>query len=134
MLSYGTRVQRFTVDIDPVTGAISKFRIVETVEFKNKLGDPLDGIAPGSALDAGNLGNSFDPEGLVVHPHTGNLLVSDEYGPSLYEFGRDGTLVARLQDPGEPQAGQRRRQLQLRRRRRHGPAHQSRLRGPGDQP
>ena len=32
------------------------------------------------------LGRSFDPEGLVVDPGSGNLIVSDEYGPSLYEF------------------------------------------------
>lgn len=99
VLSYGTRVQRFMLNIDPVTGAISKFRIVETVQFKNKLGEPLDGIAPGTALDAGNLGNAFDPEGIVVHPVTGNLLVSDEYGPSLYEFHRDGTLVRAFKVP-----------------------------------
>ena len=99
VLPYGTRVQRFTLDIHPVTGAISKFRIVETVHFNNKLGEPLDGIAPGSALDASNLGNSFDPEGLVVHPATGDLLVSDEYGPSLYEFRRDGTLVRAFKIP-----------------------------------
>jgi hypothetical protein len=99
VLSYGTRVQRFAVDIHPVTGAISRFRIVETVQFQNKLGEPLDGIAPGSAVDASNLGNSFDPEGLVVHPATGNLLVSDEYGPSLYEFHRDGTLVRAFKIP-----------------------------------
>ena len=99
VLSYGTRVQRFTVDIHPVTGAISKFKIVETVQFQNKLGEPLDGIAPGSALDASNLGNSFDPEGLAVHPATGNLLVSDEYGPSLYEFHRDGTLIRAFKIP-----------------------------------
>ena len=99
VLSYGTRVQRFAVDIHPVTGAISRFRILETVEFHNKLGEPLDGIAPGSALDASNLGNSFDPEGLVVHPATGDLFVSDEYGPSLYEFRRDGTLVRAFKIP-----------------------------------
>jgi hypothetical protein len=99
VLPYGTRVQRFTVDIHPVTGTISRFRIVETVEFRNKLGEPLDGIAPGNALDASNLGNSLDPEGLVVHPATGNLLVSDEYGPSLYEFQRDGTLVRAFKIP-----------------------------------
>ncbi|HEY3178970.1 MAG TPA: hypothetical protein VGL25_08825 [Casimicrobiaceae bacterium] len=29
-LPYDTRVQRFTIDIDPITGAISNFRIVET--------------------------------------------------------------------------------------------------------
>src|SRR5262245_24414816 len=39
LLSYGTRVQRFTIDINPVSGAISNFKIVETVEFTNKLGD-----------------------------------------------------------------------------------------------
>ena len=99
VLSYHTRVQRFTLDIHPLTGAISKFKIVETVEFKNKLGEPMDGIAPSAALDASNLGNSFDPEGLVVHPLTGNLLVSDEYGPSLYEFSRDGTLVRAFKTP-----------------------------------
>ncbi len=99
MLSYGTRVQRFTLDIHPVTGAISNFKIVETVHFKNKLGEPLDGISPGAALDASNLGNSFDPEGLVVNPATGTFLVSDEYGPSLYEFHRDGTLLRAFKIP-----------------------------------
>src|SRR5262245_42681009 len=44
VLSYGTRVQRFTLSIHPVTGEISHFKIVETVQFKNKLGEPLDGI------------------------------------------------------------------------------------------
>ena len=99
VLSYNTRVQRFAVDIHPVTGAISRFRILETVQFKNKMGEPLDGIFPGGALDASNLGNSFDPEGIVVHPATGNLLVSDEYGPSLYEFHRDGTLIRVFKTP-----------------------------------
>src|SRR5262245_33856104 len=99
VLSYSTRVQRFTLDIHPGTGAIAKFKIVETVQFRNKLGEPLDGIAPSAALDASNLGNSFDPEGLVVHPLTGTLLVSDEYGPSLYEFDRDGTLVRAFKIP-----------------------------------
>jgi hypothetical protein len=99
VLSYGPRVQRFAVDIHPITGAVSRFRILETVQFKNKLGEPLDGIAPGNALDASNLGHSFDPEGLVVHPATGNLVVSDEYGPSLYEFDRDGTLIRAFKTP-----------------------------------
>jgi hypothetical protein len=99
VLSYGTRMQRFTLDIHPVTGTIAKFKIVETIEFKNKLGEPLDGIAPSFTLDASNLGEAFDPEGLVVHPRTGHLLVSDEYGPSLYEFGRDGTLVRAFKTP-----------------------------------
>ena len=111
VLRYDTRVQRFTLDIDPVTGAISKFKIVETVLFTNKVGETLDGIAPGAALDASNLGNAFDPEGLVVIPTTGNLLVSDEYGPSLYEFDRDGTLVRAFKTPENLKPVTRRRQL-----------------------
>jgi len=99
VLSYGTRVQRFTLDINLATGVISKFKIVETVLFKNKVGEALNGIAPGAALDASNLGNSFDPEGIVVNPATGTLLVSDEYGPSLYEFERDGTLLLAFKTP-----------------------------------
>ena len=73
MLRYDTRVQRLPLDIDPVTGAICEFELVETVLFTNKVGETLDGIAPGAALDPSNLGNAFDPEGLVVIPTTGNL-------------------------------------------------------------
>jgi hypothetical protein len=42
--------------------------------------------------DAGVLGRSFDPEGLVIDPYTGHLIVADEYGPSVYEFDRQGRL------------------------------------------
>ena len=45
------------------------------------------------------LGNAFDPEGFVVNPTTGNFLISDEYGPSLYEFNRSGALVRTLTTP-----------------------------------
>ena len=95
-LSYDTRVQRFKVKIDKKTGAISKFKIVETIIFTDELGDPLNGRAPNPTSV---LGGSFDPEGIVVHPKTGHLLVSDEYGPSLYEFDRRGRLVRRFVTP-----------------------------------
>ena len=89
-LNYQTRVQRFKLDVDDVTGAIGNFKILQTVIFRDEAGQPLNGIAP----DPTNvLGNSFDPEGFVVHPRNGHFLVSDEYGPSLYEFDRDGTRV-----------------------------------------
>ena len=89
-LHYETRVQRFKLDIDKKTGGISKFKIVDTIIFKDELGQPLDGIAPNPTSQ---LGNSFDPEGFVVHPETQHFLVSDEYGPSLYEFDRNGVRV-----------------------------------------
>ena len=89
-LSYETRVQRFKLDIDKVTGAIGGFKILQTVIFRDELGNAMNGIAPDPTSV---LGNSFDPEGFVVHPRTGHFLVSDEYGPSLYEFNRDGIRV-----------------------------------------
>ncbi len=102
-LAYETRLQRFTIDIDNTTGAISNFQIAQTVLFKNA-GIAFNGMAPAVPSF---LGYSFDPEGLVINPVSGNLLVSDEYGPSLYEFNRSGQLVKAYTVPANlvPKAG-----------------------------
>ena len=88
-LSYETRVQRFTLDVDMNSGAISNFQIAETVKFSN-LGAAMNGIAPSPS---NVLGNALDPEGVVVHPTSGHFFVSDEYGPSVYEMDRNGAVV-----------------------------------------
>ena len=94
-ISYDTRAQRFTLDVNQTTGAISNFKIVETVVFKsNGLG--LNGLAPNPSS---TLGLAFDPEGFVVNPRTGTLLVSDEYGPSVREFSRSGALLRTYNTP-----------------------------------
>ena len=85
-LSHTPRAHRFTLDIDASTGTVANFRIAQTVLLRRD-GQPLDGRAPTSTS---TLGTSFDPEALVVHPRTGHLFISDEYGPSLAEFSRDG--------------------------------------------
>ncbi|QJR36758.1 esterase-like activity of phytase family protein [Gemmatimonas groenlandica] len=95
VISYDTRMQRFTIDIDGNTGAISNFKVQQTVLFKSQ-GVPLNGLAPSPT---NTLGNSLDPEGIVVVPQTGNFLVSDEYGPSVLEFDRSGNLVRRFTVP-----------------------------------
>lgn len=95
ILAYDTRVQRFTLGIDPVTGAIANFSIAETIQFSRN-GLSLNGLAP-NPNDV--LGNAFDPEGLVIHPLNGHFLVSDEYGPSLYEFDRDGQFIRAFTNP-----------------------------------
>jgi hypothetical protein len=96
-LPYDTRVQRFTVDVNPSTGAISNFQVVQTVKFTDATGTlPFNGLAPSPT---NVLGRSLDPEGFVVNPKTGRFLVSDEYGPSLYEFNRDGTLARTFTTP-----------------------------------
>ena len=94
-LNYDTRVQRFTLDVNRDTGAISNFQVQQTPKFSNN-GVKLNGLAP-SPTSA--LGNAFDPEGFVVNPVSGNLLVSDEYGPSLYEFNRSGELLRTFSTP-----------------------------------
>src|SRR4029450_13003016 len=114
LLDYATRLQRFTLRVDPVTGAISRFRVNETVIFR----DPVGLLTPPTATvnrpralnglnplllnnDAGALGRSFDPEGLVIDPRTGHFIVADEYGPSVYEFDRQGRLLRIFAIPGE---------------------------------
>ncbi|HLL89974.1 MAG TPA: esterase-like activity of phytase family protein, partial [Tepidisphaeraceae bacterium] len=74
--------------VDPVTGAVSNFQIKKTIFFKTADGSQhFNGLSPSRLPGgtAGQLGLSFDPEGFVVAPN-GNFYVSDEYGPSLYEF------------------------------------------------
>ena len=38
LISYATRLNRFTIDINPLTGRISNFRIKETVKFTDPHG------------------------------------------------------------------------------------------------
>ncbi len=95
-ISYETRVERFTLNINPTTGAISNFQVAQTIKFTdptNLLAQAAPGNLNGLAPNPKSiLGRSFDPEGFVVNPKSGRFLVSDEYGPSLYEFNRDGSL------------------------------------------
>lgn len=95
-IPYETRVQRFALDIDTSSGAISNFRILQTVKFSRPGGGAFDGIAPSPSS---NLGNALDPEGFVVSPTTGHFYVSDEYGPSVYEFDRNGMFVKAFATP-----------------------------------
>lgn len=94
-LNYETRVQRFTLDVNMNSGAISNFQIAQTLKF-SKSGSPMDGISPNPT---NILGNALDPEGFVVNPLNGNFLVSDEYGPSLYEMDRTGAVVKTFNTP-----------------------------------
>lgn len=87
LISYETRVEKFQVNINSRTGAISNFRIQSTILFRTADGSqPFNGLNPGLLNnDRSVLGRSFDPEGITLGPK-GELFVSDEYGPSLYQF------------------------------------------------
>jgi hypothetical protein len=94
-LNYETRVHRVTLDIDPHSGAISNFQVVKT-RILRAGGEALNGLAP---AEGGPLGSAFDPEGVVVHPDTGHLYASDEYGPSLLEIKPNGQVERRFETP-----------------------------------
>jgi hypothetical protein len=96
VLDYETRVQRFKLDIDKNTGAIGGFKVLQTIIFRDEMGNALNGLAPNPTSA---IGLALDPEGFVVHPKSGHFLVSDEYGPSLYEFDREGYRVRAFQTP-----------------------------------
>ncbi len=99
LIDYDTRVQEFTLNVNPSTGAISGFALKRTVIFKDAQGNPFNGLNPGLLNgDKSVLGRSFDPEGLVVGK-TGILFVADEYGPSVYEFDRNGKFLRAFQTP-----------------------------------
>jgi hypothetical protein len=106
VISYNTRVQKFTLDVNANTGVISSFNVIETILFTQN-GQPFNGLNP-LALNgnSANLGQSFDPEGFVVAPN-GNFYVSDEYGPSVYEFAPNGNFIRSFTLPAniQPQSG-----------------------------
>lgn len=95
-LDYPTRVQRFRLKVDKKTGAISGFKVRETIIFTDEFGNPMNGLAPSPT---NVLGNAFDPEGFVIDPRNRHLYVSDEYGPSLYEFDKKGKRVRSFVTP-----------------------------------
>jgi hypothetical protein len=106
LIPYATRLTRFNIDINPLTGRISNFRIKETLTFTDPdgllagAGPVLNGLNPRDLNgDPSVLGHSFDPEGLVVDPWTGHFFVADEYGPALYEFDRKGRLMRMFDVP-----------------------------------
>ncbi|MBD1923358.1 esterase-like activity of phytase family protein [Microcoleus sp. FACHB-831] len=98
VISYETRVQKFSLNVDSTTGAIAGLNLLDTILLKNN-GDSYNGLNP-TLLNgnSANLGLSFDPEGFAVAPN-GNFYISDEYGPSINEFRADGSFLRALAIP-----------------------------------
>jgi len=111
-LPYQTRVDKISLTVDPDSGAASHFQVVETIPFYIPAGTTLNGVTytvdtPFNGLnskllsDGGNgslLAESQDPEGFVIGAN-GNFFVSDEYGPSVYEFEPTGKFVRAFTPP-----------------------------------
>lgn len=67
--------------------------LLDTRFLKNHSGENFVGAA-------GDFASRLDPEGIRVSPH-GTFYISDEYGPYLFEFNRQGHLIRRLEIPSK---------------------------------
>jgi Esterase-like activity of phytase len=74
--------------------------LLDTRFLKNESGETFVGAA--GAFDTGNPFETLrlDPEGIRVGPE-GTFFISDEYGPYVFEFNRQGHLIRRLTLPSK---------------------------------
>ena len=74
--------------------------LLDTRLLRNEFGDRFVGAA--GAFVAGNelATLRLDPEGIAVSA-TGTLFVSDEYGPNIFEFDRQGNIARRVALPSK---------------------------------
>lgn len=68
-----------------------RLSLKDSVVFKDGKGEPFSGLIKTSAT-------RLDPEGLAIAPD-GTLYVSEEYGPAIHHFARDGRLLESLPVP-----------------------------------
>lgn len=98
-IDWAPRIEAFKLNVGS-GGAISNFNLVRTIEFKQANGQVYSGLFPNRLPGGsnGNLGASLDSEG-IVRLSNGHFLVSDEYGPSIYETDRNGKFIRAFQQP-----------------------------------
>ena len=80
------------VDLENMMSPDFQLKIEKTVKLKSEDGKPLTGRA--TAIDSDNPEKSdrFDPEGIALWE--GKTIVSDEYGPVIRVFDKEGKQVA----------------------------------------
>jgi hypothetical protein len=89
LIGYGTRVQRFSIDINPLTGHISRFRALETVKFTDPKGLLTTGIS--------NATNGLNP--LDLNGFEGTL---GRPGPNNGRTGRNVRIIVFDNDRHSP--------------------------------
>lgn len=87
-LPHQPRFHRFSMG---VSGERLDLKLMESVPFRDAAGRAFSGLIKTTSP-------RIDPEGLAL-ARDGTLWVSDEYGPFVYRFGRDGRELSRLAPP-----------------------------------
>lgn len=82
------RFHRFGLEVE---GTSLDLRLHKTVPFRDASGNAFSGLSVTTSP-------RIDSEGLALAPD-GSLWVADEYGPGVYNFGRDGVARGRLDPP-----------------------------------
>jgi len=72
--------------------------LLDTRFFRNELDQTFVGAAGAFVVNNEFATLRFDPEGIRVSPN-GTFFVSDEYGPYVFEFDRQGNLLRRITLP-----------------------------------
>ena len=74
--------------------------LLDTRFLKNQNGENFVGAAGSFVVNDELATLRLDPEGIRVSPH-GTFYISDEYGPYLFEFNRQGHLLRRIEIPSK---------------------------------
>jgi hypothetical protein len=93
------RVHFLHITADPKTRQVSTL-LLDTRFLKNELGQTFVGAAGAVDADDELATLRLDPEGIRVGAN-GNFYISDEYGPYVFEFDRQGNLVRRIELPAK---------------------------------
>ena len=97
-VEYLDRVHFVHLTTNPVTKQVTS-TLLDTRLLKNEFGKTFVGRTSAFDPDNNDLNTlRFDPEGIRVGPD-GTFFVSDEYGPYLFEFDRQGHVVRRIEVP-----------------------------------
>ena len=96
---YLDRFQVFEITLDARAKTLTP-KLLDTRLFKNESGQNF--VGQSSAFDPANPSKSLrmDSEGIRVAPD-GNIFISDEYGPYIYEFNRQGTRIRTIPVPAK---------------------------------
>ncbi|RPA95400.1 hypothetical protein L873DRAFT_1792290 [Choiromyces venosus 120613-1] len=125
--AYQPRIHKFKISLNTTLATVPsppnlKFTYLDTTLFRDPAGNPFSGLDPTTSLPFDGYPNlpaakfvgdgfggagpggtrvSLDPEGLVLDTSSpdGGFWISDEYGPFIYRFNKDGKLVQAIKPP-----------------------------------
>lgn len=99
-VDYLCRFHEAEIEFEPNGSQVRfAFKLIRTVILRDEQGRPFIGAS--RALEATDQhAHRLDPEGLRCD-RDGNIYISDEYGPYLFKFSKDGQLLERFSVPAE---------------------------------